>query len=280
MPQTVSIVVPVYNGLPHLRDLVASLIGQSYQDLEIVFSEGGGSDDSLAYLRSLDDPRIRIITQPAGTSAGQNWTRASEAATGSFTKLICQDDLLHPQAIAWQVEDLDAHPEAAMAVARRDIVDAAGKAVFRSRGLPGIPAGLVDGSDLLRQCYLRGTNVIGEPLAVLFRTQALHQALPWADDNPLMLDLAMYAKVAAGQSVVVRHASVGAFRVSGTSWSTRLARQQAEQTRRWQQGFEPQLAGRTAADRTRAALGRHLQVSLRRAAYAALRVSGRLRPRP
>ena len=123
-------------------------------------------------------------------------------------------------------------------------------------------------------------DVIGEPLAVLFRRDDLLACLPWVDHNPLMLDVMMYAKVAPRGEVVVRKDSVGAFRVSGTSWSTRLARQQAEQTRRWQQGFEPQLAGLRAADRTRAALGRHLQVGLRRAAYAALRVSGRLRPRP
>jgi len=273
----VSVVVPVFNGLPHLTALVDSLLTQIYPNLEFVFSEGGGTDGSLDFLRDLDDPRITVIEQPAGTSAAENWTRASQAATGEFTKLICQDDLLYPEAIEQQVEDLRQHPSAVMATASRDIVDASGSTVFRNRGLSGLTGDVVSGQATIRECYLRGTNVIGEPLAVLFRTDALQENLPWLDDNPLMLDLSMYQKVAPLGDVAIRRNSVGAFRVSSGSWSTKLAREQVDQTREWQDAYAAlHSAEISPTDRRRAARGRTTQTSLRRLAYKVLAARGRL----
>ena len=254
-----------------------SLLTQSYSNLEIVFSEGGGNDTGLDYLESLTDPRVRIIEQPRGTSAARNWTAVSEAAEGEFTKLICQDDLLYPRAIEQQVAQLIEQPAAVMAIASRDIVDARGHTIFRNRGLSGIKGTLIDGSEAIRQCYLQGTNVMGEPLAVLFRTDVLKESLPWLDDNPLMLDLSMYEKVAPLGSVCVQNQAVGAFRVSSNSWSTNLARQQLDQTRQWQEDYAArhgdELSGR---DHRRAATGRTVQTSLRRLAYTVLKLRGRL----
>lgn len=254
-----------------------SLLGQTYSNLEIVVSEGGGSDESADYLTGITDPRLRVIEQPPRTSAAQNWTAVSRAARGEFTKLVCQDDLLYPNAIATQVQDLIKYPDAVMATAQRDIIDARGTPIFRGRGLSGLKGEYVDGSTVIHECFRRGTNVIGEPLAVLFRTQALQRALPWEDENPLMLDLSMYSKVAPLGGVVTRHDSIGAFRVSKASWSTRLANEQVDQTKRWQDRYaatHPELI--TAKDKLRGTMGRHLQTNLRRAAYALLSARGRL----
>ena len=275
MQPLVSVVVPVFNGLPHLTALVDSLLAQTYPNLEIVFSEGGGSDGSLDYLRTIDDPRIRIIQSPPGTSAAGNWTAASAAATGEFTKLICQDDLLYPEAIKQQVQDLVNNPNAVMGTAVRDIVDAHGHPIFRGRGLSGLTGDVLTGDHVIHECFRQGTNVIGEPLAVLFRTNTLQSALPWLDDNPLMLDLSMYSKVAPSGAVVLRRNSVGAFRVSNTSWSTRLAKEQIEQTHRWQQEYAATHAP-SSIDKARGFLGRHVQTNLRRAAYTYLSARGRL----
>lgn len=275
MQPLVSVVVPVFNGLSHLPALVAGLLNQTYSNLEIVFSEGGGSDGSMDYLRTIHDPRVRIIQLPPGTTAAENWTAASHAATGEFTKLICQDDLLYPEAIEQQVHDLVNNPSAVMATAVRDIVDANGRVIFSGRGLSGLIGDVLTGDRVIYECFRQGTNVIGEPLAVLFRTKVLTTALPWQDDNPLMLDLSMYSKVAPSGDFVLRRNSVGAFRVSNASWSTRLAKEQIEQTHRWQREYAD-THSLSSIDKARGFLGRHLQTNLRRAAYAYLSARGRL----
>ena len=90
VPPLVSIVVPVFNGMPHLVALTDSLLAQTYPDLEIIFSEGGGTDGSMAYLSSIQDPRVRLVSQTQGTSAAQNWTAVTHEARGEFIKLVCQ----------------------------------------------------------------------------------------------------------------------------------------------------------------------------------------------
>jgi len=275
----VSLVVPVFNGERYLPALIDALLAQDYSNLEVIFSEGGSSDASPEILASIEDPRVRVVTQPAGTSAAGNWTAVTMQANGEFTKLVCQDDLIHPDTISRQVSDLQEFPTAVMAVGQRDIIDASGRVVYAPRGLAGVHARVLSGSDALRACYRAGTNVIGEPLAVLFRTDALKRVMPWEDSNPLMLDLSTYTRIAPLGDVVLRHESVGAFRVSAQSWSTRIAREQSEQTKRWQHEFEQSLGAElTRSDHARGWIGRHTQVNVRRAAYFALRVRGRLTP--
>lgn len=277
MEPLVSIVVPVFNGMPHLRDLVTALTAQDYPNLEIVFSEGGSSDDSPNFLASIDDPRVRVITMPSGTSAAGNWTAATQAALGEFIKLICQDDLIDPTTISRQVQDLQKHPEAVMAIAPRDIIDARGGVLYPKRGCGGLQPGLNSGADVIRSCYRSGTNLIGEPLTVLFRRDALLECMPWDDSNPLMLDLAMYSKVAAKGGIVVRQETVGAFRVSSSSWSTRLANVQRAQFAQWQRDYASALPkAPTAREQIRARLGMEKQALLRRAAYRVLKLKGSL----
>lgn len=275
----VSIVVPVFNGERYLPALIDSLLTQDYPNLEFVFSEGGSSDQSLTLLEKINDARVRIVHAPSGTSAAGNWTEATMQAQGDFTKLVCQDDLLRPDAITRQANDLEEFPSTVMAVGQRDIIDASGKVIYAPRGLAGVHARVLSGHDALRACYRAGTNVIGEPLAVLFRTDALKSIMPWDDSNPLMLDLSTYTRIAPLGDVVLRHESVGAFRVSAQSWSTQLSRKQGAQTRQWQELYAAMPEAKlTKWDRTRGWAGRHAQVNLRRAAYVALRARGRLSP--
>lgn len=280
MQPLVSVVVPVFNGMTYLPQLIDSLSKQAYPNLEIVISEGGGTDGSLEYLQSLGMAHLSITSMPPGTSAAENWTAATLAARGSYIKLVCQDDVIYPNALREQTSDLLANPSAVMAVARRDIIDADGKVRYRERGFSGIPRtsdSLMAGAELIRRCYLAGTNIMGEPLDVLFRAEELKAAMPWNDSNPLMLDLSMYQKVAPLGDVVLRWNAVGAFRVSTRSWSTRLAREQRAQTLRWQEEYERTASpAPSPVERFRARVATTYQVGLRRAAYTALKLRGSL----
>jgi glycosyltransferase involved in cell wall biosynthesis len=275
----VSIVVPVFNGLPHLRSTVESILSQRYTNLDIVISDGGSIDGSLAYVESLHDHRVRVIAPNAAIGAAANWTAATLAARGDFIKLVCQDDVLYPEAIALQVTDLIDHPRAVMASARRDIIDARGQVVYSPRGLSSLlhrHGHAIPAIEAVRACYLNGTNVLGEPFAVLFRAGPLKDVMPWSDTNPLMLDLTTYERVAPLGEIVIRRESVGAFRVSATSWSTRIAKQQLEQTRMWQEAFaSTALKPPSTLERVRAMIGRHIQTTTRRAAYAYLKARNR-----
>jgi len=273
MAALASIVVPVFNGMPHLPATVESALQQTYPQVEVVLVDGGSTDDSWTWMSSLGDPRVRIERLPLGTTAAENWTEASRQARGDFVKLLCQDDILHPHAVEQQVQDLERHPTAVIALAQRDIIDAGGKTVFKSWGTHGLAAGLMEGRTALVRSYARGTNIFGEPVAVLFPREVLRQALPWNDDRPFLLDVELYTRVMLTGDIYVRKNSVGAFRISASSWSTRLAQSQTEQLRWWQEQVA-RTVPTTAKQRISADLAVRLQSIIRRFVYRYLKLRG------
>lgn len=273
MAALASIVVPVFNGMPHLPATVTSALQQTYPHLEVVLVDGGSTDDSWVWMSSLEDPRVRIERLPRGTSAAENWTEASRQARGDFVKLLCQDDILHPHAMEEQVQDLEQNPTAVMALAQRDIIDAAGKTVFKSWGTHGLPPGLIDGRMALVRSFERGTNIFGEPVAVLFPRRVLTDALPWNDERPFLLDVELYTRVMSTGDIYVRKESVGAFRISASSWSTRLAQSQTAQLKWWQEHIAEMLPT-TATQRAAANLAVRMQSVVRRLVYRYLKLRG------
>lgn len=278
MPPVISVVIPVFNGLPHIQACVDSVLKQTYANMEIVLVDGGSTDGSREWIHTQTDPRVRAQEMPHGTSAADNWNAASHAATGEYIKLLCQDDLLYPEALEKQLDDLVRNPEASFAVAQRDIVDANGKVLYKERGLRGMVTGPISGTDALRTSYLSGTNNFGEPVAILFRHEALDAVLNWTDDRPFLLDLDLYTKALQTQSLVVRKESIGAFRVSNSSWSTKLVSEQTTQLREWQHEVAELLHPRPSPiERARAEVALRQQTFLRRLAYRVLKVRGSFR---
>lgn len=89
----VSILVPVYNSAPYLRECVASLTGQTYRDLQIVLINDGSTDDSWDILKDLaeQDKRLEVYSQPnSGVAATRN--RLLEKVRGDFVLFVDSDD--------------------------------------------------------------------------------------------------------------------------------------------------------------------------------------------
>ena len=265
--------------MPYLTQAVDSILGQTYPHLELVLVDGGSSDASSEWLHGLTDSRIQVHALPQGTSAAANWTHATRLARGEFVKLLCQDDLLAPDTLARQVTHLVEHPECDLTIGTRDIISASGSVLARRRGLQGLTEGTCSGQDTLRTCYVTGINVVGEPHTVLFRRQCLEDAMPWEGRRPFLLDLDTYSKILGvpGVKAWLCKESVGAFRVSASSWSTRLVSDQQAQFRSWQNDFEASHSP-GLLERTRARLGTARQTLTRRAAYAYLRARGDFTP--
>jgi glycosyltransferase involved in cell wall biosynthesis len=107
----VSVVIPVYNKAPFLRACLDSVFAQSFTDMEVIAVDDASTDDSLAVLRTYDDPRLRVevLAQnrgPAGAAA-----HAMALARGAYIVRVDADDVLMPDRVRRQVAWLDAHPE-------------------------------------------------------------------------------------------------------------------------------------------------------------------------
>lgn len=99
MPR-ISVLMPVYNGMPYIPEAVESVLAQDEQDWELVISDNGSTDGTRDYLRSLQDPRIRIHLRQANLGIFGNLNFLLAQAQASIAKILCADDRLLPGALA------------------------------------------------------------------------------------------------------------------------------------------------------------------------------------
>ena len=107
----VSVLIPVYNKAPFLRDCLDSVYGQTFQDFEIVAVDDASTDNSLALLKAEHDARLRIIALPRNLGPAGAANAGIEACRGEYIVRLDADDLAVPERLAQQVAYMDAHPE-------------------------------------------------------------------------------------------------------------------------------------------------------------------------
>lgn len=227
-----SIVIPSHNGLPWIKDCLESITKQSFTDWEIIIRDDGSTDGTREWLSRLDDPRIKVILAGKSRNVAENWTEVSKLATGKFTKIVCQDDLLLGDCLEQQVRALLGNPTLVMVASRHQVIDSSGKVLMTKHGLAGL-IGTMSGAKAFIKSVSKGANSFGEPVSTMFRTSALTAALPFDPEYPYLTDLDMYRKILqygdfAGLSEV--HA---AFRISTSSWSQVLSKVQSKEFVGW-----------------------------------------------
>jgi glycosyltransferase involved in cell wall biosynthesis len=107
----VSVVLPVYNKAPFLRECLDSIFAQTRTDFEIIAVDDRSTDGSPAILRECTDPRLRVIALERNLGPAGCAQRGFDAATGEYIVRMDADDVMMPDRIACQLAFMDAHPE-------------------------------------------------------------------------------------------------------------------------------------------------------------------------
>ena len=89
---TVSVCIPTYNGEQYVERTIRSVLAQTYKDFELVVRDDGSTDATLDVVQRIDDSRVRIVAGRKNVGAGANFDLAASEATGTYVKLLCQDD--------------------------------------------------------------------------------------------------------------------------------------------------------------------------------------------
>jgi glycosyltransferase involved in cell wall biosynthesis len=109
----VSIIMTTYKRDPLLDAAIASIMNQTYQNIELVIVDDCSPDNNFSYLQELaeNESRIRVfqMSENGGTYLAKNFGMTQ--AKGEFIGFMDSDDYCHAQRIEYQVASLDAHPE-------------------------------------------------------------------------------------------------------------------------------------------------------------------------
>lgn len=102
----ISVCMPVYNGESYLRAQLTSILEQLDESDEVVISDDGSTDSTLAIIAEFGDYRIRVIPGEKSSHPSYNLERALEAAHGIYIFLSDQDDIWKPNKVATMLQAL------------------------------------------------------------------------------------------------------------------------------------------------------------------------------
>ncbi len=97
----ISVIVPVYNAGKYLEKCIGSVLGQSYEHLELILVNDGSTDGSgeLCGSYAERDGRVRLIDQGhQGVSSARNTGLA--AARGEYIAFVDSDDWIEAEMLA------------------------------------------------------------------------------------------------------------------------------------------------------------------------------------
>lgn len=94
---SVSVIVPVYNGMPYLKDCLDSLVSQTLEDIEIIIIDDGSTDESGKIADEYADKfsQVQVLHQE---NKGLYETRKTglKKASGEYVGWVDADDFVDP----------------------------------------------------------------------------------------------------------------------------------------------------------------------------------------
>lgn len=181
----VTVLLPVRNAAPFLREALESLRAQTFTRFEILAIDDGSTDDSASILRGFGDPRLRVV-RASGAGLVDALNQGLHLCESTYIARMDADDRSLPQRLERQFRALETDASLAMVGARAHVVDAHGRRI-------GSPAVLQDDRAIRRalavaNCFSHGT--------VMFRRSAVLAAGGYRADAPKAEDYDLWTRLA------------------------------------------------------------------------------------
>ncbi len=213
----ISVVIPAYNAEKTIKETIESVLNQTFSDFELIVINDGSQDSTLEIVSSISDPRIKVFSYPnSGPQKSRN--RGTAHASSEYISFLDADDLWMPDKLEAQLKALQENPQAGVAYSWTDYIDESGKL------LPQRIYGNFTGNVYLK---LLLADFVGNGSNPLIRKQALVEVGGFDELLVAGQDWDMWVRLASKYPFVAVPSVHILYRVSGSSWSTNLARREA-----------------------------------------------------
>jgi len=238
----VSVCLPIYNGALYLRDAIHSILNQTVIPQEIIVSDSGSSDGSENIVREeARRAQAKLIILPTKTPGMvANWNSAIRAASGKYIKFLFQDDLLHSNCLEEMVKVAESDKRIGLVFSPRELLvepsaenDPLTKWLQKYQNLSAAFGNLKTnqpGSLLLRSSELlqQPLNKIGEPTAVLVRTDLFGKVGLFNENMRQLVDMEMWVRLMATSHVGYIPRALSSVRVHARQASSRHTTQEID----------------------------------------------------
>jgi glycosyltransferase involved in cell wall biosynthesis len=123
------VLVGAYDNAATLPRAIASILGQTMTDLELIVIDDGSRDDSAAVAREAigDDPRGRVLAMGRNVGIARSLNAGLREAHAPVVAVQDADDWSDERRLECQLKVLDAEPEVALVGTRMHEVDEEGR---------------------------------------------------------------------------------------------------------------------------------------------------------
>src|SRR5215831_3878723 len=211
----VSVILPTYNRLAHLRESVASVLAQTCRDWELIIADDGSDEITREFLAALAEAhaQVQVLWLPHSGNPAASRNAALRLARGRYVAFLDSDDLWAPDKLEKQAAQLEASPARRWSYTRVRRID--------ERGAPASEAGVrpwkrIEGA--LFEALLNLEALVATPSVVAERTLVeaaggFDEQQRFAEDYDLWLRLALRSEAAA------LDAPLASVRVHGDNYS-------------------------------------------------------------
>lgn len=106
MNPKISVIVVVFNAAKTIEKTITSVLGQTYNNLELIIIDGGSTDDTIKILKQIHDPALSWTSEPDnGIYDAMN--KGIKKATGEWIYFLGADDELYNKEV---LDDLFREP--------------------------------------------------------------------------------------------------------------------------------------------------------------------------
>ncbi|MCI5115354.1 MAG: glycosyltransferase family 2 protein [Candidatus Electrothrix sp. AW1] len=105
----VSVILPVHNGADYIHEAIASVLGQTYLDFELIIIDDCSTDATVNIIQSFQDTRLRLISSHKRLGICNALNIGLKNANGLFIARMDADDICHPSRLERQILFLQKH---------------------------------------------------------------------------------------------------------------------------------------------------------------------------
>jgi len=99
-----TIIIPVYNAAPYIKEAIDSLLNQTFTDFELWIVNDGSSDNSMNLVSQLNDSRIQLFSNNQNIGRVRTVNQYVKKVSTPFFTITDADDISHPERIQRQLE--------------------------------------------------------------------------------------------------------------------------------------------------------------------------------
>jgi glycosyltransferase involved in cell wall biosynthesis len=136
--------MPVFNGERFVATAIRSVLGQTFEDFELVICDNASTDRTREICESFaeSDRRVRYFRNDVNLGAHPNYNRSFELSRGRYFKWAAHDDVLQPGFLRACVDAMEQNTDAAVCQSDIDYIDEDGHSIgTRQRFLTGADSG-------------------------------------------------------------------------------------------------------------------------------------------